>query len=735
VTPPPAAPLIVATKLVVPEIRPETVARARVMRLLAASAGCRLTVVAAPAGYGKTTALVEWLASAGGQSAWVSVDVRDNDPRRFWAHLLAAVDRVVPAAVEPARRALVGGSDLLDTVVDLTANALAEHADGGLVLALDDYHLVEERSCHELLMALVDCAPRTVRFVVSGRTKPPLRLARRRAAGTLAEIGAEELGFREGESERLLNESFALGLEPGGVEAIHDRVRGWPAGLSLIASSLRDGTNPGDVVHAISAPSGKLAQYLIEEVLDAMDPKLRDFLRRTSILGRLNASLCEAVLDDPSARDLLGEVRRSHLFVTVLEGDPAEDGEWLVYHQLFRELLERELRERSPELVPALHLRASDWFAASGAPDEAIGHAIAAGDGARAAELLHDHQRVFLVERRYVTVRQMIAQLPPERGAFAGFCDALDTLCFAMEGVDLRLVSQRLDALESMRSSPGVAQIADQMRVSPYYGDVGRAVEAGWALWERYADQPEMRSWMAGQFGLVLWFAGDRAAARQILEPGLAEMIGAGRLWALSALALTTADDDDSELSERYAREAVEWAEAGGGESALESHIAYAALGDALRLRGALDEARERLEHAARLTGKLPSSLYHAHTLISQAQLALAARDRRRARTRAAAARRIVEQYPDVGAIAERLAAVEAALERPAGGVLLGSQPTRAELRLLALLPTDLTLKQIADRLYLSTNTVASHRKRLYRRLGAKTRAEAVAAARERSLL
>jgi LuxR family transcriptional regulator, maltose regulon positive regulatory protein len=728
-----ATTLVVAAKLLVPEVRPETVARARLTRLLTAKTRSSLTVVSAPAGYGKTTALADWLATTGRPCAWVSLDARDNDPRRLWAHVLAALDRPLPGVMDQAHRALLAGSDVLDTVVDLTANALTDHASDGLTLVLDDCHVLEEDSCHRLLGALVDAAPSGVQVVVSGRAKPPLRLARRRAGGTLAEIGAEELRFRREETERLLNGSLALGLEPGVVGAIDDRVQGWAAGLALAASSLRERSEPEEVLDGLAAPNGEVAQYLTEEVLDGMDPALRDFLRQTSILGRLSPPLCEAVLDDPSAPDVLAEVRRSNVFATALE----DEGEWLSYHPLFRELLERELGEESPRLVRDLHLRASAWFAANAAPEEAIGHASAAGDGEQAAELLCEHQRAFLLERRYEDVRRILAGLPTERGAFAGFCEALETLCMALEGADLRLVAQRLDALEDMRDAPGVAELVDRMRVSPYYGDVRRAAEAGWALWERYADQPGMRAWIAGQFGIVLWFAGEPGEARDVLEPLVGEIERAtGRVWALSALALAAADDGDSDLAERYGRAAVELAEDSGAESALESHVAYVALGEAQRLRGALDEADVWLAQAAHLTGELPGSMYQALTLVFQAQVAFAARDRRNARAHAAAARRIVDRYPDSGTLAERLASVEAALERRSDDALLGSQPTPAELRLLALLPSDLTLREIAsEHLYVSIHTVTSHARRLYRRLGARTRAEAVAAARERGLL
>ena len=733
----PATPLVVATKLVVPKMRPETVVRPRLTRLLAGTADRPLTVVSAPAGYGKTTALVNAFADPHGECAWVSLDARDNDPRRLCAHVLAALDGVLPGCADAAQRALLAGSDLLDTVVPLIVNALAEARPDQLVLVLDDYHLIDEASCHKLVIGLIDSSPTPLRMVVSGRTQPPLRLGRRRAADAVAEIGPAQLRFLGAETRALLNESLGLDLDREQIAAIDERVDGWVAGLSLVASSLRERADRDGFLEAFTASKAKVAEYLIEEVLEATPSRLRDFLCRTSILSRLSPELCEAVLEDPSAREMLAEVRRSNLFVTVLEGDDAGDGDWLVYHHLIAELLERELHDRSPELVTGLHLRASTWFAANGAPDEALRHATAARDGELAAEILYENWRAFVLERRYVTVRETIAALPAERGALADFCEALDTLCMALAGTDLRFVAERLDALEGARDSPGVALITDQMRVSPYYGDVGRAVSDGWALWARYADQPDMRAWMAGQFGIVLWFAGRYEDVRAVLEPIVGELERPmTRGWGLSAMALCAADEGDVDIAERYAREAIELVEANGANSALESHLAYVALGEAMRLRGALGEAGELISHAAELTNKLPGSVYQALTLVFGAQLALSSRDRRRARIRAAAARKVVDRYPDVGTLAERLTSIEGALERRTDEGLLGSRPTPAEMRVLVLLPSDLTLREIAsEHLYVSIHTVTSHARRLYRRLGVKTRDEAVAAARERGLI
>jgi LuxR family maltose regulon positive regulatory protein len=707
--------------------------RGRLHGLLDEAVERPLTVVCAPAGYGKTTAVATWLDTVDGRHAWVSLDPMHNDPRRFCGRLLAALDGALPGALEGPRQALSGGADLHETVLPLTVNTLADRVQERLVVVLDDYHLIEHSGCHALLAELIDTLPGMVTIIVCTRTSPPLRLARRRALGTLAELGLRELCFQDGESEELLNESLELGLALGVIETIESRAEGWAAGLALLASSPAQREQPvGVPATRYRHVSGtRVAAYLTEEVLDRTEPRLREFLCRTSVLGRLSGPLCEAVLDDPSAHELLAEVRRSNLFVTTLDDDG--EGEWLRYHHLFAQLLERELRTRSSQLVPLLHRRASGWFAANGMPEEAIRHASAAGDGKLAAALLHDSWRALPGARRYATVRRMIAELPSDRGELTGFCEALDTLCMAYDGADLRLVAQRLDALETLRESPGVAPMIDRLRVSPYYGDVRRAAKDGWAAWERH---PSMRPALAGQLGAVLWFDGDHVGVRDLLEPRIGVIeLDMSRSWGLAALALTAADEGDAELAERYAREAVEAGDAQGQGGALGCHLAHVALSEALRLRGALDEAGEQLARAAASTRKLPGSVYYLFTQVFEAQLLLTRNERARAGLQAAAARAILDRYPDVGTLADRLARVEAGVRPRGGDDLRGSEPTAAERRVLALLPRELTMEQIAGELYLSINTVNSHRRRLYRRLGATSREHAVRAARDRGLL
>lgn len=725
---------VTATTLVPPGRRPETISRERVHRLLDRARKRPLTIVSAPAGYGKTTALAEWCKRLDGGGAWLSLHDQDNDPQRLLAHVVAAIDRARPGVGWAAEQALVGGSDLVETVVPLVAGALADAAaDGGLVLVLDDCHVIVDERCHRLLVALTDGLPAGVQVVVAGRELPPLRLGRHRAARTVTELDATDLAFDADEARQLLTRALRLRLDPGQVEEIRTRVEGWPAGLSLVAASLRADRDGDDVTETLVQSTG-VAAYLVEEVLDAVAPPIRDFLRRTSVLPRMNPALCAAVLDDPEADELFDEVVRSNLFVVPVDAGGGEG--WVRYHQLFAELLERDLRRHEPFGVARLHRRAAQWFEREGIAEDAIEHATAAGDGEGAARVLRATWWQLFRERRHVTVLRLLDRMPRDRGEFGPFCDALHALCAALEGADLRLVADRLDALEPYRDAPGVLELLEMMRLSPYYGDIGRAVAEGWAIWRRTTGDAQARARHAGKFATVLWFAGEREALHRHVVPymGVAER-PALRSWEFAALALSAADEGDAEAAELHALDAVAVIEAGGGESSLESHLAYVALAEALRRRGRPEEAHTQIARALRTTARVPDSIYHALPLIVLAQLDLASRDRRAARTHAAAARRIVDRYPDVGVLEQRLAEVEGTLELPRRDALRGSEPTAAELRVLNLLPTELTRRQIAEQLHVSVSTVKTHTRRLYRRLDASTREEAVAIARERGLL
>jgi LuxR family maltose regulon positive regulatory protein len=723
-------------KLRAPRIHRETIARRRVMRLLEAGAGRPLTVVCAPAGFGKTTALAQWAETAPHPTAWLTLDAGDDHPRRLLTHLAAALERVAPAAAVAAEQALHDGSDPFETVLPLLLDAVARASSPrGIALVLDDCHLVADPDGQRLLAVLVDSLPPGARVVLATRTLPPLRLARRRAAGALVEIGPEALAFRPAETKRLLNGALALGLRPDQLAAVEERLAGWPVGLALVSASMPARPGRDHFLRAFAQSRSDVAEYLVEEVLDQMDPPLRAFLRRTSILGRLNESLCAAVLDDPAAGELLARARRSNLFMTVLD-DAGPDGAWVRCHQLVAELLERELRAREPQLVDVLHLRASEWFEARGRVEEAVGHASTAGDGRRAAAIVHRHADRLMRERRYASIRRLIDSIPPERGEHGPYCRALRLLAGALDGATSPdELHAGLVALQADYDAPGVEQLVEHTLVSPFFGRVGEAADRGRALFSRVRAQPlEVRAAVAANLGVVLWFAGEHREAASLLAGHVEAIVGRRRAWALATLALAALDGGDHALALRRLRAALAQVETGGGASAFEHAFVHQAAAAVLRVAGRPADAEQALDRAARLTRRMPGSLHDGFTLLLRAELRLDRGDRDGAAVAAAETRAVVDRCVDAGVVERRLAAVEAALA-DSGDALRGSPLTRAELRVLALLPSELSRSGIAAALYLSPDTVGSHLRRIYRRLGVASRAEAVAVARLRGLL
>lgn len=444
----------------------------------------------------------------------------------------------------------------------------------------------------------------------------------------------------------------------------------------------------------------------------------------------MNGSLCAAVVDDPSAPRLLEEARRTNAFVFVDDGD----GGWLRYHRMFAALLEAELMIESPELIPVLHRRAARWFVENGLFEEAIEHAIAAGDGGLASRYLYDGWRELALKGRWANLRTLLDRLPEEVGDLATFREALDILVESFEGVDPRITARRIETLDRGGAGEQAAELIDIMRVNPFHGDVGRALRDGQEAWSRYSQTP-LRFTLAAQLGMVLWFAGYAARARELIEPLLSGIaFPASNSRALGTLAFVAADEGNAEVAELYARQALDAID-GPWAAGPEAHFALTALAEALRLQGALDEAAVYLQRARLLTGDQPHSLRHAFTLIFDAQLQFSKRELAAARARAAAARAIIEGCADFGAGPDRIEHLEPDAAAQDQADLLGSLPTPAEVRVLALLPSKLTFEQIAERLFISINTVATHRRRLYRRLGADSRQEAVAIARRRGLL
>ena len=392
---------ILATKLYIPPPRPGVVHRERLIDRL--QAGLQrapgVAVISAPAGFGKTTLVSEWIASLAlvpsptrrGEIAWLSLDKDDNDLPRFLAYFIAALQTIAPTVGEATLGAMhASRSQPPPTDVLLTAllNDLA--ALGDAVLVLDDYHVIESPSIDEALTFFVDHLPPQFRLVIASREDPPLPLARLRARGQLTELRAADLRFTSAEAADFLNQAMDLNLSAADIAALEARTEGWIAGLQLAALSMQGRSDTGSFIRAFTGSHRFVLDYLMEEVLQRQPERVRGFLLQTAILDRLNGPLCNAVTGQQDGKAMLEALERGNLFVIPLD----DQRQWYRYHHLFAEALRTHLQEAQPERVPELHRRASVWYEQNDLPADAIRHALAGEDFARAANLI---ERVWLV--------------------------------------------------------------------------------------------------------------------------------------------------------------------------------------------------------------------------------------------------------------------------------------------------------------------------------------------------
>ena len=402
---------ILRAKLYVPRGRPGAVSRSRLYERLDEGVRSDLTIVAAPAGFGKTTLLAEWSRQSGLPVAWVSLDERDDDPVRFLSYLMAAIGTIQEGFGETTRAFLgsLPSREDLEPVLTALSNEILQ-VPHDFVLVLDDYHVLRSEAIHHALAFLLDYAPPPMRLIVAGRVSPPLPLARLRAAGRLTELGEADLRFTFQEASDFLDRTMGLDLSGEDVAALENGTEGWIAGLQLAAHALKGREDEGRSAETLSGSTRHVFDYLAEEVLSRQPEDVREFMLQTSVVETLSASLCEALTDVEDGRAMLERLERDNLFLVPLD----EEGRYYRYHHLFAAFLRERLRRTHPALVPGLHSRAGLWYERDSCIAGAVEHALAAGDFERAADLVEEETGT---RRRYVDASQLLrwmAALPDE---------------------------------------------------------------------------------------------------------------------------------------------------------------------------------------------------------------------------------------------------------------------------------------------------------------------------------
>ena len=407
-----ASPLL-GTKLYIPKWRAGLVSRPRLIERLNQGTERKLTLVSAPAGFGKTTLLAEWVAATPASkrpAAWVSLDQSDNDPALFWAYFIAALQTVRSGLGESTLSLLHSPQPPpIESVLTTLINEINAIQDD-FILVLDDYHVIDAQPVHGAVTFLVDHLPPQMNLVIASRSDPPLPLARLRGRGELAELRASDLRFTPDEAAAFLNDAMGADLSVDDVAALETRTEGWIAGLHLAALSMQGRKDVPGFISAFAGDDRYIVDYLVEEVLQRQPERVRSFLLETSILDRLSGPLCDAVTDQEGSKGMLEALERANLFVVPLDNKR----QWYRYHHLFADVLRAHSMEEQPDRVPTLHRRAAAWFEENGVAAGAIEQARAAGDHETVARLLAANYEEFERIGQHASISSWSASLPEE---------------------------------------------------------------------------------------------------------------------------------------------------------------------------------------------------------------------------------------------------------------------------------------------------------------------------------
>jgi LuxR family maltose regulon positive regulatory protein len=526
---------LLTTKLFVPPIREELVARSRLTAILSDAFGKGLTLISAPAGYGKTTLVSSWLREAGIPSAWLSLEDSDNDPVRFLQYLLTALHEVIPS-VRSDLLDMVDGVQLasFQAVMGILINEITKQT-SRFVLVMDDFHLIQDQIILDLVSFLLDHLPsQQMHLILITRTDPPLSLSRIRVRNQMVEIRAEQLRFTQGEVAEFINGLMRFSLSDEEISAMCTRTEGWIAGLQLASLSMKECSDIPGFVDAFSGSHHYIVDYLAEEVLKCQDEQTRAFLIQTSILSRMCASLCESLINGKpgeqliDGQNMLEALHKKNLFIVPLD----EERRWYRYHHLFADALYRRLEHQYPDLLPIIYRRASGWYEANGLIGEAIQYALNAGDQERAAQMVEQNGCYLLMSGELITLLKWMDAVEPYFQAYPWLVIQKGwalTLAKRMEPAEQSFkMAERL--VSALIPSPDVSSMIGTISAGrAYWADIQGNVPEASKLAQQALDllpdtdplSQSMRSVAMGSLANTLVASGELDRARQILDQAL----------------------------------------------------------------------------------------------------------------------------------------------------------------------------------------------------------------------
>ncbi len=673
---------LLATKLHMPVRRAGVVARPRLRERLDRGSKEGLTLVSAPAGFGKTTVLTEWLASdtaADRAVAWLSLDHRDNDPALFWTYVLAALRSVVPdvaAAGDLLRSAPPGDAFLAILINDISASPRE------IVLVLDDFHVIDSVEVQEGVAFLLEHMPAQLHLVIAARADPALPLGRLRGRGRLVELRAADLRFTPDEAAAYLTGVMGLSLTAHDLAALDGHTEGWIAALQLAALSMQGRADAAEFIAAFAGDDRYIVDYLVEEVLQRQPERIREFLLRTSILNRLTGPLCDAVTGRADGKAMLESLDRANLFLIPLD----DQRRWYRYHHLFADVLRVHLVDELPDAVADLHRRAADWYERNGDRFDAVEHAMAGGAAERAADLIEPTLPVLQQSRQEVTLRRWVEALPDEVLRIRPVLSIAYAGSLMIRG-EIRGVEERLrDAErwlpttpgdrptgqmvvvdeEAFRRIPGVIALyrAGQALLS---GDIDGTMRHGRTVLDLAGDTDVLaRGSASGLVAIAHWRRADLVAAYRCWAGAASDLEQAGHLSDVTGCALALADirlaqgslDDAMAVYQRSLK--VVTLESGATlRGAADMHVGMAGV---LVERGDLDGARRHLEADAALGehAGLPQNAHRRRIVLARIREADGDVDGAIALLDEAERRYVADYFPDVRPIPALRARVHA---------------------------------------------------------------------------
>ena len=715
-----------ASKLEPVRLRAGAIQRERLLAQLAGAVDTPIVLIAASAGYGKSTLAAQWSTRCQRPVAWLNLDRADNDPIVFLNAVAHALDRLDPVAPELLDEFTARVPHVVDVVLPCLAAEFERLTPFELVF--DDLQEVTQARTLSALNFLLDEVPSESQAVLVTRTDTELWLARQRLSGDLLEIRADQLALDADEVLTLAEDSGAR-LSGEALGLLCERTEGWPAGIALALHSLNESVSAEDIAETISGDQREIADYLVEVMLDREPQERRRFLLATSVLAEMTAPLCDAILETDNSSEVLRELERTNSFVIALD----DHSRWYRYHTLFAELLRSELDQSDPELAATYLTRAAKWYEQDGSdPAEAFrcAHecgdlqlagriALAATDGfARVGEL--ETLRMWLLDCTDAEVASdpQLALAAAWVYMLLGQPDEAQRFARAAEGGDLDVAAA--DGATSLRSS--LANFSSAL------GSRGIHQMLADAEFVRAAEREAMTRWLFGgllRAGIAQLLLGRPDEAIGTFREGLTLTSGHPELShvkivCLGYLAFACAEARNESAARKSAQEACAIAVEERLERSVSGGVALTARAMVLAQDGDLDRARLQFTKARRTSHLIRGARWcNADMNIRWANISLDLGDRPRAQEHAETARAALDGYPDPGMLPSRLAQLDERLAHP-------SELTPAEIRILPFLPTHLSVKEVAERLQVSPATVKTHVASVYAKLGATSRSDAV---------